>query len=82
MLVREGASTSSVHGPTLSVWAGLVTPADDAVMSVLPIMSVVARPLLLIVATVGTLEFHVATFVMSWVPVPVPAHGVAIAVNC
>jgi len=50
-------------------------------MLVVPCVRVVATPLLLIVATAALLEFHVAISVISVVPVPDPAHGVAVAVN-
>jgi hypothetical protein len=57
---------------------GLVTPADDAVMLVVPVVIVEASPELSIVATAVLLETHVDTFVIS----NTPAQVVAMAVNC
>jgi hypothetical protein len=55
----------------------LVTPADVAVMFVGPATIPVARPLLLIVALVVSLEVQVAKSVMS----KEPLHVDAVAVN-
>ena len=41
----------------------LVTPSDAAVMFVVPVAKAIAKPVLLIVATPGVAEFHIAVLV-------------------
>lgn len=66
----DTASETNAAGVTVRVLEP-VTAADVAVITVCPVPTLVARPLvtgaLLIVATVVTLEFHVAVPVMSCV---------------
>jgi hypothetical protein len=63
---------------TVKVVLPLIVP-EVAVIVVLPGARAVAKPVLLIVATVVLLEAQVAEFVMSLV---VPFENVAVAVNC
>src|ERR1700747_1979965 len=63
---------------TVKVVLPLIVPGV-AVIVVLPGARAVAKPVLLIVATVVLLEAQVAEFVMSLV---VPFENVAVAVNC
>lgn len=66
----DTASETNAAGVTVSV-LDPVTDDDVAVITVCPVPTLVARPLvtgaLLMVATVVTLEFHVAVPVMSCV---------------
>ena len=55
--------TSVTAGVTVNVAGGLVTPPYAAVMLVEPTVKLVASPVLLIVATVGVAELHVAELV-------------------
>ncbi len=61
------------HGPTVRTSTGLVTPPDEAVIFVVPAFTPVATPELLIVATLVSLETHLATDVMSNDPLHVAA---------
>ena len=68
--------------PILYCTANVVLPLilpEVAVIVVLPAARAVAKPVLLIVATVVLLEAQVAELVMSLV---VPFENVAVAVNC
>ncbi len=70
VLVGETTSDTRAAGVTVSVLEPVTEP-DAAETTVCPVATLVARPLvagaLLIVATVATLEFHVAVAVMSCV---------------
>ena len=57
------AMETSVAVVTVRVAAGLVTPADVAVMLEVPTATAVARPEELMVATAGVAEFQVAVLV-------------------
>ena len=71
MLATAGAVTVSVSGE-------LVTPLADAVICVVPALTPVARPLLLIVATPVALLAHVnVTPLMA-----LPLLFLAVALNC
>jgi hypothetical protein len=65
-------------GVTVSVSAGLVTPPDEAVICVVPALTPVARPLLLIVATPAALldQANVTPLMV------LPLLSLAVAVNC
>jgi hypothetical protein len=69
----------SAAGVTVSVATGLVIVPEVAVTLVEPVASVVANPELLMLATEGVAEFHVALLVRSAV---VESLYVPVAVNC
>ena len=70
---------TSVAAVTVSVSPGLVTPLKAAVICVVPVPTPVASPALVIVATVGVPEVHVAWLVKSSVLLSV---YVPVALNC
>ena len=70
---------TTLLGITVKVSAGLVTPASDAVITLVPGTRAVATPVPLIVATDGVADAQVTRLVMSAVE---PSAKVPVAVNC
>jgi len=78
-LVGVTAILTSVGAVTVSVSLGLTTDPTVAVIFVLPVASEVAKPVELLVATLGLLEDHCTPEVSAAVD---PSVNVPVAVNC
>ena len=68
----------NVAAVTVNVNVFEVTPLELAVMLEVPVPTAVANPVVLIVATPGVAEFHIAVFVRFCVA---PSVNVPVAVN-
>lgn len=76
------AGVTASDSSTAAVTVNVVAPDSDpevAVMFAAPVPTLLAKPPLLIVATVAVSELHCALAVMSWV---VPLVNVPVAANC
>ena len=71
--------TTKLGAITVKVSSGLVTPASDAVIALVPRARAEATPVPLIVATDGVADAQVTESVMSRVE---PSEKVPVAVNC